>query len=200
MDNNEKNKNNKELNFSFFVLVLTLLCSFIIVTATFTQLNVYALIDGHFQKFSYVPQIPAIMFIAGLLGRRYGIFSVIIYILTGLFFVPVFALGGGLDYILNINFGYILAYIPGIYIAGKIIANNNSLLRLTLADISGVLAIHLTGVLYLLAILLIKNNDLSDIFVWISNQTLHTLLIDLLFGLFGIITGNLIKEGLKKIA
>lgn len=191
-------QNTKELNFSLLVLVLTICCAFLIVMATFTQLNIYALISGHLQKFNYVPQIPVIMFISGLLGKRYGMVSVIIYILTGLFLVPVFALGGGLDYILNLSFGYILAYIPAVFFSAKVIEKNTSLLNLILANITGVLIIHIVGVLYLSILLIIENE--SDILTWITNQTFNTILIDFMFGLFGIISGNFIKETLKKIA
>lgn len=193
-------QNNKELNFSLIVLILTLFCSFIIVIATFTQLNVYSVINWKIQKVSYIPQIPVIMFIAGLLGKRYGSISVLLYIITGLFFVPVFALGGGLDYILNFNFGYILAYLPGVYFASKFITQNTSIFRLIFANIAGICIIHLIGIIYLSIIFIIEKENISTILAWISNQTLNTFLLDFMFGLAGIITGNFIKSILKKIA
>ena len=191
---------NTELKFSLLTLVLTIFCSFLIVMATFTQLKIFTLINGHMQNFYYIPQIPIIIFIAGLLGKRFSVVSVLIYIFTGLFLAPVFALGGGLDYVLNFNFGYILAYIPSVYITAKIIAKDNSILRLILASITGVLIIHFIGIMYMSGVLLIEHEQTATIFNWITNQTSHTILPDLLFGLAGIIMGNLIKEILKKFA
>ena len=45
--------------------------------------------------------------------------SVMLYILAGLFFVPIFALGGGVRYLAEFGFGYILGYIPAVIIAGN---------------------------------------------------------------------------------
>ena len=48
-------------------------------------------------------------------GKR--IYSILLYILLGLFAIPVFALGGGPKYIFEYGFGYILAYIPAVFFA-----------------------------------------------------------------------------------
>ncbi len=59
--------------------------------------------------------------LAGLiLGSKFGAISVSIYVLLGLSGVPVFTQGGGVNYILNPTFGYILSFIPGAYLAGYI--------------------------------------------------------------------------------
>ena len=61
------------------------------------------------------------MFITGLLGRRLGITSILLYIITGLFFIPVFALGGGWRYIFEFGFGYIAGYVIAAFVAGTML-------------------------------------------------------------------------------
>ena len=48
----------------------------------------------------FIPQVPIVMFICSVLGRKMALTSVLLYLIIGLFFVPVFALGGGI----KINF------------------------------------------------------------------------------------------------
>ena len=98
-------------------LVLTGLCVLLIIVATFTQVTLkhpYIPFDTlsflavetneteilhHFIKsYKYIPQIPVVFFIVALMGRKFGILSIILYIILGLF-VPVFALGGGISYL-----------------------------------------------------------------------------------------------------
>ena len=98
-------------------LVLILFCSFLLIISTFLQLEITHLIipskifsgetltvKDFLFTFRYIPQIPAVLFIVGLLGRRLGITSILLYIILGLFFMPVFALGGGWRYIFEYSF------------------------------------------------------------------------------------------------
>ncbi|QCP36749.1 Substrate-specific component BioY of biotin ECF transporter [Anaerostipes rhamnosivorans] len=53
-----------------------------------------------------------------LLGPRYGSISMGIYVLVGLAGVPVFAAGGGIQYMLRPSFGYLIGFIAGAWITG----------------------------------------------------------------------------------
>lgn len=194
------NPKNQEINFSLITLVLVVFCFFLIVIVTFTELKVFIISNWELKQINYIPQIPIILFISGLLGKKYGTLSVLLYILTGLFLVPVFALGGGLDYILNFNFGYILGFIPGVYFSAKIIEEKTTLLRLFLANILGITCIHVLGIFYLTVIFLINHENINTIFNWISAQSFNNLQVDFILGLAAIIFGNFIKIILKKIA
>ena len=55
-----------------------------------------------------------------LLGARLGALSVAIYLMTGLIGLPVFANGGGLSYILQPSFGYLIGFCLGSYVTGTI--------------------------------------------------------------------------------
>ena len=67
-----------------------------------------------------------------LLGGRLGALSVGIYAVLGLAGLPVFAEGGGFWYILKPSFGYILGFIAGSYVTGRMV---EGLERLTEAGI-----------------------------------------------------------------
>jgi hypothetical protein len=99
------NAENKKLKITLGTLVVMAWCVFLIIIATFTQFDFYHYVwdstgteTGPLLKIRhcmYIPQIPVIFFIAALIGKRFGITAVFIYILMGLLFFPVFALGGG---------------------------------------------------------------------------------------------------------
>jgi len=63
------------------------------------------------------------VYIAGaVLGEKYGTISVLIYILLGCVGMPVFSgFTGGLSIIAGVTGGYIIGYIPCVYICGVII-------------------------------------------------------------------------------
>jgi Uncharacterized conserved protein len=53
-----------------------------------------------------------------VLGKKYGPLSQIVYIILGLIGLPVFAGGGGLSYIFQPTFGYILGFVVCSFIIG----------------------------------------------------------------------------------
>lgn len=204
---------NQPLRITLGALVLTGLCSFLIVIATFTQFdfNHYILpfdflsyldadfknpaVLSHFIKhYRYIPQIPAIMFIVALLGRRFGITSVLIYILVGLFLAPVFALGGGLTYAFQYGFGYIIAYIPAVFFAGSILRSGLTYRNMAQATLVGVLTIHIVGILYMLFIATLQKESSVMIFGWIAAQSGAKILYDLLFGFIAMVIAKFTKK------
>lgn len=85
-----------------------------------------------------------------LLGPRLGAISVGIYLLIGLVGIPVFTQGGGLSYIFQPTFGYLIGFLVGTYITGYIThkKSNPSLKRITFASLSGLLTVYLFGMIY----------------------------------------------------
>ena len=53
-----------------------------------------------------------------ILGPVRGMIAMTVYLTLGLIGLPVFSLGGGIGYILQPSFGFILGFIPGAYISG----------------------------------------------------------------------------------
>ena len=123
---------------SISTLVLTALCVFAIVIATFKQFHFEYINPLEFltkstfphQSLTYYAQIPIVLFIGAFLGSNFGLLAILGYIFTGLFIAPVFGLGGGLNYVLQPSFGYILGYMFGVYFVGKNLENNRSPLAL----------------------------------------------------------------------
>lgn len=204
---------NQPLRLNIGVLVLMGICSFLIVIATFTQFDFKHFIipfDSfyyigadfknpqimtHFLKhYKYIPQVPMIMFIAALLGRRFGIPCVLIYILVGLFLAPVFALGGGIEYIFEYGFGYILAYIPAVFFAGSILTSGLTYRNMLQATLVGVLTIHLFGILYMLFIATLQRENSALILGWISAQSGIKILYDILFSFMAMALARLTKK------
>jgi biotin transport system substrate-specific component len=57
---------------------------------------------------------------ADLLGKK-GALSQIIFITLGLVGVPIFAMGGGIGYILQPTFGYLLGFPIGAWVVGALV-------------------------------------------------------------------------------
>ena len=55
-----------------------------------------------------------------LLGSKKGALSVALYVLLGLVGVPVFTEGGGPSYIFQPTFGYLVGFIAGAWLTGKL--------------------------------------------------------------------------------
>lgn len=103
--------------------------------------------------FPYVPVTlqAAFVTLAGLLlGARDGMKSALIYMVLGLIGLPVFAQGGGIGYIFNPSFGYIIGFLPGAFITGKIAhsAEIINFLRRLSAGFAGLAIIYAAGTIY----------------------------------------------------
>lgn len=61
----------------------------------------------------------AVAALAAGFGWRVGVATVALYLLEGLSGLPVFASGGGLDYVFRPSFGFLIGYLPMAYIIGR---------------------------------------------------------------------------------
>ena len=64
-------------------------------------------------------QTLAVAALAAGFGWRIGVATVALYIIEGLSGLPVFATGGGIDYVMRPSFGFIIGYLPMAYILGR---------------------------------------------------------------------------------
>ena len=85
-----------------------------------------------------------------LLGAKTGAKSVLIYVLLGLVGVPIFTMGGGLSYVFQPTFGYLLGFIIGAYIVGVLAWKNPlpTVQYLFCSALAGLAAIYLIGTAY----------------------------------------------------
>ncbi len=190
----DNKKKKRGIHIGIGSIMLMFFCSFLIVVATFLQLNITHMIIpmkfwmGEPTKMSdfifsikYIPQIPIIMFIVGLLGRKLGSISILLYIIAGLFFVPVFALGGGWRYIFEYSFGYIFAYLPAVFLVGTILKKDYSYKNVAKAVFVGVLTIHLIGIIYMMLLAYIKHAGWGFVTGWIAAQSGIKVVYDFVF-------------------
>lgn len=201
-----KPKKRKGIRLGVGSLVLLIFCSFLLVISTFLQLDVThfiipaKLFSGEPTKLSdylftykFIPQIPAVMFVVGLLGRRLGITSILLYIITGLFFLPVFALGGGWRYIFEYGFGYILAYIPAAFLTGLILKKGYSYKNTAKAVFVGVLTIHLLGILYMMCLAAFRNTGWGFVVDWITAQSGLKIIYDFVFSYILVLVAKYVR-------
>jgi biotin transport system substrate-specific component len=109
-------------------------------------------------------QIGAVLLVGCLGGRNAAVLSQIAYIMLGLTWFPVFAQGGGISYLKEPSFGYILGFIPGAWLCGYLAFKALPRLEsLAFSCLSGLLTIHMSGILYLV---------LSYALKWVSKTEL----------------------------
>ena len=93
-----------------------------------------------------------LVYLAGLLlGSRWGLASVGVYLLAGACGLPVFAGGlGGIGRIIGPTGGYLIGYLPVVFIIGKISARSNPRVIFdVLAMICGSVALYAFGITWL---------------------------------------------------
>ena len=106
-------------------------------------------------------QVPSIILLTLIFNRDTVIKTFSIYLLIGVFFLPVFHQGGSLGYILTPNFGYLLGTYPLIQIIDKLNKKPHKIFYYDFIKYSllGILSMHITGIIYNLFQLLYFNQD-----------------------------------------
>lgn len=84
-----------------------------------------------------------------LLGRRDGALSQLLYVLLGLAGIPIFAMGGGISYVLQPTFGFLLGLIPAAWVIGALTRRPLSLLHTALSMLTGLAVLYVVGLSYL---------------------------------------------------
>ena len=204
--------NGEPIKITIGTLLLTAFCVLLLIMATFTQItfshfhipvDIFNILSqdntehelmNHLTKtYRYIPQIPTVFFIIGLLGRKFGILAICTYIILGMFF-PIFALGGGVNYLFEYGFGYILAFIPAIFFSGTLLKVKTDFLRIVLLSVLGVLAIHILGILYMLFIATLRHAPMDLVTSWITSQSGVQILYDMLFSTIAIYLGRFSRK------
>ncbi len=109
-------------------------------------------------------QVGAVLFVGCLGGKNAAVISQIAYIFLGLTLLPVFTHGGGIGYLREPSFGYLLGFIPGAWICGNLAFKAYPKLELlAFSCLCGLLSVHATGLAYLI---------ISGIFGWRNTELL----------------------------
>ncbi len=201
--------------FRLGAMLVAIFCSFLIVIATFTPITLGILaipnealsntgeffanlssIDQIIRLLNYIPQIPVVIFIASMLGPGIGVFSIFLYVAFGLAGFPIFASGGGWEYIFRLGFGYILGFFAGAVLTGKILSTGPNMLKVIKAAILGVVAIHLVGIAYMAIMLLLKQESVFAIFGWVWQLSGMQILYDFIFAILAAFLGRFLRKAL----
>ncbi len=86
-----------------------------------------------------------------LLGNKNGAYSQLLFLILGLIGIPVFAMGGGLGYVLQPTFGYLISFPLAAWVIGTTAKKFKSekWLGWIAANGTGFIVINTTGVVYL---------------------------------------------------
>ena len=206
-------KDGDKVKLTFGVLICTVLAAFMLVVAAFTAIpltHYYLPFDAIFHpikfwstqhtlmefvtKIEYVPQVPAIACMTIILGKRFSCVAILLYLITGLFFAPVFSLGGGLKYIFQYSFGYILGFFPMVIILSTYLQRDFNPKRVFMASLYSVLALHLFGMIYLVLLCAIRHEPFGYVQDLLTMMTVVKFLYDLLFTFACVYIANLSRK------
>ncbi|MFM7674044.1 MAG: biotin transporter BioY [Synechococcus sp.] len=97
-------------------------------------------------------QVPALLLTALVCGPRSSMLAAVAYLSVGLFQLPVFTGGGGLSYLLDPGFGYLVGFLPAGWLTGRLARQPgmNDPLSLAGAAVVGLAVIQLCGIANLL--------------------------------------------------
>ena len=197
--------------FNIGTISVICLCILLLIIATFTKINLFVLnlfspYDTYrgetaslFSYFSYIPQVPAVFFIAALLGPAGGMIAVFIYIVAGLIGLPVFSSGGGVSYFLKPGMGYLLGFFPAIFFVSNILRKKNMSFKVLKATIAGIICVHVIGIIYLTVLMFFQGEQLFLILSWFWLLTGMQLLYDFIFGMLAIFLARFARQALSII-
>jgi biotin transport system substrate-specific component len=124
-----------------------------------TMPDPYAALWEQHETFLYGFQLPFALFLSAMLGAGFGAVALLLYVMAGLFFLPLFAGGGGLDYLTQPGVGYFLGMMAG-GIVGNLICQKAFVRKdrcgrsvvILLASTLAVLIAHSVGSLFLVTL------------------------------------------------
>lgn len=206
--------NGEPVQFTLGTLIFMGISVLLIIMATFTELNFKHFIipfdlfpkwnfyfpddgvnwAGFVKAVKYIPQVPTIFFILGILDRKYTLITILLYIILGFAGYPIFALGGGWKYIFQYGVGYILSYIPAVFFSGTILNRNYKFYNVFKAVLIGVIIINLIGSLVLLLSACLRHEDWFMIKNLLYSMTAFKFIYDIFFSIIAVYAALLVKK------
>lgn len=136
---------------------------------------------------NYTFQLPTALFLATLLGPFMGPMVVLLFLAIGLLAFPIFANGGGLQYLSQPGFGYLVGVFIMAYPLSKRFHkafqkqdNASRSLKILTQALAAVLMVHLIGISYLIGLTLAHQIPFSDLGGWIVRLSIETAPYDFL--------------------
>ncbi len=124
--------------------------------------------------FPYTAQVPFALFLGAVLGSILGSGAILIFLATGLLFLPLFTNGGGLMYLTEPGFPYFIGMLAGAFFCGRLMPwaydqDRNIFLtffKLIGMAVAAVLIVHGVGILGLGILLLTGQINLEALGHW----------------------------------
>ena len=88
-----------------------------------------------------------------LLGAKWGAVSQTVYVVLGLVGLPVFTMGGGIGYVMQPSFGFLLGLSPAAWVVGAAAGESLDPRRMALASLAGLAVLYAVGMPYMALIL-----------------------------------------------
>ncbi len=150
----------------------------------------------------YVPLTLQVMFvnlIALILPRRYSLLTTGSYLILGIMGLPIFAKGGGVSYILNPTFGYIIGFVIASFLSSLFLDSfgRNSIKNYTIATVINLFIIYILGLSYIYLILNIYMGNTMGIVKIISIGFTPFILGDMLTCSVSVVVADKLRPMLK---
>lgn len=142
------------------------------------------------------------VYLAGcLLGSKKGMLSQVLYVGIGLIGIPVFASGGGPEYVLKPTFGYLIGFVVAAFVIGFIIEKTNmpTLKHFITANIIGLVIVYVFGVIYLYISLNTWIGSPTSFKAVVMMGFVYSILQDLILAFFGAILAKRLFHFFAKV-
>lgn len=146
-------------------------------------------------------QLQTVLLCGMLLGRRYALICVLLYLFAGLIGLPVFANGFGLGYVMMPTFGFLLGFAPGAYVTGLLTRKppRDTWLSYAAAGLVGTAIIYAIGMLYFVFIVFVYLRTDMDVWESVSKILMYTLPADLILNLAVSVAAQRLRPHVQKL-
>lgn len=150
--------------------------------AALTAVGAFIRIPIPFSPIPFTLQIFFCIFAGLMLGSKKSIISQGLYLLLGLIGLPIFAKGGGLQYIFEPSFGYLLGLIPCAGVIGLLrerYAKKLEVQKMIIASFIGLLILYVIGATYMYIILNLYLGKTFSVMAVLQAGVLPFILLDI---------------------
>jgi len=121
-------------------------------------------------------QIGAVLLVGCMGGKNAAALSQIAYLALGLTLWPVFSQGGGIGYLKEASFGYLLGFVPGAWVCGWVAFKVASRLEsMAFSCLCGLFTVHAIGLIYLIFTYLLPPAKKTPLFDEILKYSVYPL-------------------------
>jgi len=144
-------------------------------------------------------QLPFVILCGFMLDRKSGVLCTLVYLIMGLAGLPFFSGGGGISYVLQPTFGYIIGFIPCAFIVSTLSDKKDCTFNgFLVSGIAGVFTVHIIGIIYCLTLSRFYLNAEIDLSA-LALSLLLTLPKDIIMCFLGATVGKRLRNAVSSI-